>query len=490
MSRTNRVYIIGAGFAGREIAREIVEKGVIGRVVAFLDDDEEKIGSRMDGIPVLGPINDVVQLVEKTPADEALIAIPGATRDQIRRLYSLLQQASFNRIRILPSISQIIDGQAHFIQTRRIDPQDLLGRTPINISLRESLEYLRGKRVLITGAGGSIGSEVARQLLSGGAERLYLLGHGENSIFEIDSELRLLQEEGVGERATIIPIVGELTDRQYVRFLLKRLKADVVFHTAAYKHVPMMEGNPVAAMANNVFGTLHLLEAADEAGVQRLVFVSTDKAVNPVSVYGVSKMLAERIILEWSETETAAMVVRFGNVLASRGSILPIFSRQIAKGGPVTVTNREATRFFMTIPEAVSLVLEAGGVGTHGSLYVLDMGEPVNIKDLAEQLIRFYGYEPDVDIPIVYTGLRPGEKLTESLFREDESGLPTEYERIVAVRRPPLDRSNLSEVLDKLRPICFFNPDHPDLYRNRRNLRSVLRSLVPTLPQPEKEPEY
>ncbi len=490
MSRTNRVYIIGAGFAGRAIAKDLAEKGVIGRVVAFLDDDDQKIGSRIDGIPVLGPISDVVELVGKTPADEALIAIPGATRDDIRRLYGILQQASFSKIRILPSVSQIIDDQAHFIQTRQIDPQDLLGRTPVNISLRRSLKYLRGKRVLITGAGGSIGSELARQLLSGGAERLYLLGHGENSIFEIDSELRLLQEEGVGERAQIVPVIGELSDRDYMRFLLKRLKADVVFHTAAYKHVPLMEENPVAAIANNVFGTIHLLEAAAEAAVQRLVFVSTDKAVSPVSVYGVSKLLAERIVLEWNRSSTASMVVRFGNVLASRGSILPLFSRQIAKGGPVTVTDPAATRFFMTIPEAVSLVLEASGVGTGGSLYVLDMGEPVNIRELADQLIRFYGYEPGTDIPIVYTGLRPGEKTTENLFGAGETGIPTDYERILAVRRPELDRTWLEGVIDRLRPVCFPDPGQPGIFRNRRHLRAVLHDAVPSLPVRENEPEY
>ena len=490
MSKNSRIFVIGAGFAGRAIAHELRTKGVVGTVVAFLDDDKNKIGTRIDGIPVLGPIAEVVELVEKTPADEALIAIPSAGRDLLRRLYTTLQRANFRRIRILPTVSQIVDGQAHFIQTRQIDPQDLLGRNPIKINLRQSLRYLRGKRVLVTGAGGSIGSELARQLLSGGAERLYLLGHGENSIYEIDAELRLLQEEGVGERATIVPIVGELTDRAYTEFLLQRLHADVVFHTAAYKHVPMMEANPIAAIQNNVLGTLNLLQSAQRAGVARFVLVSTDKAVQPTSIYGASKRLAEQITLAYADESMAAMVVRFGNVLGSRGSVLPLFRRQIEKGGPVTVTDRRATRFFMTIPEAVSLVLKAGGVGEAGQVYVLDMGEPVNIWDLAEQLIRFYGYEPGRDIEIKEIGMRGGEKMLETLFDASESPQPTEYQRIVRVQRPAASRAELEHALERLRPICFFDPQVPQSYRNRRVLRTVIRDLIPSVEAYPDEPEY
>ncbi|MFW5796191.1 MAG: polysaccharide biosynthesis protein [Alkalispirochaeta sp.] len=527
-----RIYVIGAGFAGRGIARELAEKGVVGTVVAFLDDDPDKIGTRIEGIPVLGPIEEIASLVEKTPADEALIAVPSASRESLRRLYTILRRGNFERIRILPTISQIVGDDAHFIQTRQIDPQDLLGRTPVNINLREALSYLRGKRVLITGAGGSIGSELARQLLYGGAERLYLFGHGENSVYEIDAELRLLQEEGVGESATIVPIVGELTDRDYVRFLLRRLKADVIFHAAAYKHVPMMEANPVAAIQNNVFGTLHLREAAEEAGVRRLVLVSTDKAVAPNSVYGASKRLAEEIIRA-SAVGTAGesapgIVVRFGNVLGSRGSILPLFRRQIEKGGPVTITDAGASRYFMTIPEAVSLVLQAGGAGTGGGLYVLDMGEPINIRDLAEQMIRFYGYEPDRDIPIVEIGLRPGEKREESLFDTFERPGELLSDRIYQVHRSatgiaegapsaggapsatntrreevvqsetearhdtgaPSAAIPLPEMIAALRPICFFDQTRREEYRNRRYLRRVLQTVFPDLRNDPREPEY
>lgn len=489
--RQNRIYIIGAGFAGRSIAKEIRDKGILGKVVAFLDDDREKIGTKIDAVPVLGPIEDVVSLLETTPADEALIAIPTAGREKLAELYQTLKRARFSRIRILPSISQIVDGDAHLIQTREIDPQDLLGRNPIQINLRESLSYLRDKRVLVTGAGGSIGSELCRQLLSGGAERLYLFGHGENSIYEIERELRILQEEGVGEKATIVPVIGELQDRDYVRFILKRLRADVIFHAAAYKHVPMLEANPVSAVQNNVFGTLNLLDAAEEAGTKRLVLISTDKVVDPVSVYGTSKRIAEDLVLSRNGHEKREfMVVRFGNVLGSRGSIIPLFRKQIEKGGPVTITEPEASRYFMTIPEASSLVLQSGGVGVGGELYLLDMGEPILIRELAEQMVRFYGYSPGSDIELRYIGLRPGERRSEQLHSRDECPAELKLSRIMRIDRHESRSSSLSQLLNALKPICYFDRERPDVYRNRRELRATLSSYIPTLNVPEDEPEY
>ncbi len=482
--RATRIYIIGAGFAGRTIARELTAKEIFGDVVAFLDDDAQKIGSHLEGVPVLGPIRDVAHLLRRNPADEAIIAIPSATREYLQELYATLKQAGFARIKILPGISQIIEGDAHLIQAREIDPQDLLGRTPVAIGLKESIAYLRGKRVLITGAGGSIGGELARQLLSGGASRLYLLGHGENSIYQIDKELRLLQEEGVGEKAVIVPIVGDLKDREYVRFILSRLKADVIFHAAAYKHVPMMEANPVAAIENNAFGTANLVAAAKEFGVKRFVLISTDKAVDPVSVYGASKHLCERIVLEAGERADRGrhfMVVRFGNVLGSRGSIMPLFQRQIEKGGPVTVTHPEATRYFMTIPEACSLVLKAGGVGENGALYLLDMGEPVRIRDLAEQMIRFYGFELDRDIKIQYIGLRDGERLEERLWGRDEIPFDTAYPRIRRVEKREKPPYPLQDLLAELKPICSFEAEKAERYRDASELRTILRQAVPSI---------
>lgn len=486
---TSRIYIIGAGFAGVSIATEVKRKGILGTVVAFLDDDPAKIGTRIDAIPVLGPINDVIELLQRTPADEALIAMPGASRERLRQIYLVLHRAGFAKIRIVPSVTEIVDGEAHLIQTREINPEDLLGRTPVRMNLRRSLAYLRDKRVLITGAGGSIGSELARQLLSGGAERLYLFDHGENSLYEIERELKLLQEEGVGERATIVPIVGELQDHDYTDFILQRLRADAVFHAAAHKHVPMMEANPVEAVKNNVFGTENLVEASKRAGVERFVMISTDKAVAPRSIYGASKRIAEYTVLAASSAERQYMVVRFGNVLGSRGSIIPLFENQIRRGGPVTLTHPDITRYFMTISEASALVLQAGGVGSGGELYILDMGEPVRIRDLAEQMIRFYGYEPERDIPIETVGLRPGEKLSESLIDQGEEIEQTEYPRLNRLSRVAT-LAQLEHLLETLRPICYRSPDAPEHYRNRRELRAAVRAAIPSVEEVPDEPTY
>ena len=487
-----KIVIIGAGFAGRAVAQEIKSKGILGKTTAFIDDDAKKIGTTVDGIPVLGPVSEIRSLKERLGAEEALIAIPTAEKKQLRRIYTYLKEARFSKIRILPGISQIIDGDPHLIQAREIDPQDLLGRTPVAIPLKESLSYLRGKRVLITGAGGSIGSELSRQLLSGGAERLYLFGHGENSIYEIERELRLLQEEGVGDKATVVPIIGELQDRDYIRFLLQRLRADVIFHCAAYKHVPMVEANPVEAIKNNVFGTKTLVEASVEFEISKLVFISTDKSVSPVSIYGASKYLAEQIVLGHrnDSPRTSCMVVRFGNVLGSRGSIVPLLRRQIEKGGPVTITDPRAKRFFMTIPEAASLVLKTGGMGKNGGLYVLDMGEPILVDELARQMISFYGYTPDQDIEIQYIGLRPGEKLKEQLWNGNENPVPTEHVRILTIPSMQTDVEKTELLLSRLKPVCYFKPGEPDMFRNKRELKKILSEFVPSVPVDLNEAPY
>ena len=488
--KSKNIIIIGAGFAGTTIAAEIEKKGVLGTVVGFLDDDDKKIGTAIQNIPVLGPIGDASRVREHYDADEALIAIPSADRKKLEFIYSVLKKAGYLKIRILPSVSQIIDGDAHFIQTREIDAQDLLGRNPVMIPLKESLRYLRGRRVLITGAGGSIGSELARQLLSGGAERLYLFGHGENSIYEIERELKILQEEGVGEKASVVPVIGELRDRDFIKFIMKRLDADVVFHCAAYKHVPLMESNPIEAVKNNVFGTKTLVEAALEAEISRFVFISTDKAVQPICIYGASKLIAEEIVLENNTDSSAFIVVRFGNVLGSRGSIVPLLRKQIFKGGPVTITDPNISRFFMTIPEAASLVLKAGGVGKGGNLYILDMGEPIRIKELAEQMVRFYGFKPHEEIKFKYIGLRPGEKLIEQLSTENDRLEPTEHVSINRLDRNGKSLFELGKVIEELKPFCYFDKNNPQYYRNKRMLREALADYVPTLEVNENEPEY
>jgi FlaA1/EpsC-like NDP-sugar epimerase len=483
--KASRLYIIGAGFAGITLAREIRTKGIFGDLSAFLDDDPAKIGGRIDGVPVLGPVKDIARLLRMNSADEAIIAMPSAQREYIGEVYGALKNAGFGTIRILPSVSQIIDGDAHLIQTREIDPQDLLGRNPVTVNLKESLRYLRGKRVLVTGAGGSIGSELCRQLLSGGAQRLYLFGHGENSIYQIDRELRVLQDEGVGEKATLVPVIGDLTDAPFIDYILGRLRADVIFHTAAYKHVPMMEENPVAVIANNVFGTDNLIKSAQKNRVKRFVLVSTDKAVEPVSVYGASKLICEQLVLRAGLAEDSRranyMAVRFGNVLGSRGSIVPLFQKQIEKGGPLTVTDPRMRRWFMTIPEACSLVLKAGGVGDNGRLYLLDMGEPVLIKDMAEQMIRFYGFEPEQDIKIEYIGLRKGERLDEALWAKNETPEDTDFPRIKRLARNAPEEPDLETLMAALKPICIYDPENPRAYRDSRLLRELLRKAVPSL---------
>ena len=442
-----RIYIIGAGFAGRAIARDIRNKAVFGTVVAFLDDDAAKIGDKVEGVPVLGPIRDVVNLLRRTPADEAIIAIPSATKEFLRELYFLLKRAGFVRIRIVPGIAQIVEGDAHLIQAREIESQDLLGRSPVAVGLRESLSYLRGKRVLITGAGGSIGSELSRQLLSAGVARLYLFGHGENSIYQIDRELRLLSEEGVGEKTTIVPLIGDLKDADYMGFVLGRLKAEAALPRGRLQTRTDDGGESGRRRAQQRARHPQPRRRGLDSGVRRFVLVSTDKAVDPVSVYGASKLLAERIVVEAASRAAPGrdfMVVRFGNVLGSRGSIVPLFRRQIEKGGPVTVTHPEASRYFMTIPEACSLVLKTGGVGRSGQTYLLDMGEPVRIRDLAEQIIRFYGYEPGRDIKIEYIGLRRGERVEERLYSPDEvlgaHGIPSDQQARTEGRDPAFGR--------------------------------------------------
>ena len=482
-----RLYIIGAGFAGQTIAADIKRKRIFGTVAAFLDDDKALIGTKIDGVPVLGTIDNLASIFRPTEDDEAIIAIPSAAVERIREIYESLKKSGFLRIKILPGISQVVNGTARFVQIREIDPLDILGRTPVTIPLKESLAYLRGKRVLITGAGGSIGSELSRQLLSGGAERLYLFGHGENSIYQIDRELRLLQSEGVGEKASVVPIIGDMADRAYVDYIIGRTRCDVIFHCAAYKHVPMMEENPVAAVANNVFGTQNLLDAAARHGVKRFVLISTDKAVEPVSVYGVSKLLSEKLVLDAARTASDSanfMFVRFGNVLGSRGSILPLFMEQIKNGGPVTVTSPDMERYFMTIPEACSLVLQTGGVGKNGESYLLDMGERIKIIELAEQIIRFSGLEPHKDIGITIVGKRKGERETEPLWLAEEEPKKTEYAKILRLKNLEFTHDYITALLAKLKPICTCSPNElPDagIFRNKELLLEILCAEFPSL---------
>ena len=476
-----RIYIIGAGFAGQTIADDIKRKKVFGKVNAFLDDDKTIIGNQIDGIPVLGPISSVASILNNSDLDEAIIAIPNASVERIREIYTTLQKNRFKNIKILPGISQVVDGDPHLVQTRQIDPLDILGRTPIVISLKESLNYLRGKRVFITGAGGSIGSELARQLLSGGAERLYLFGHGENSICNIYRELKVLQAEGVGEKATIVPIIGDMRDREYVDYIIKNTKCDVIFHCAAYKHIPMVEENQVAAIENNVFGTKNLLDASLKYKVSRFIFISSYKAVSPVSVYGVSKMICEKLVLsaaKKAQKNQNFTFVRLGNVLGSRGSFLPVLQNQIKTGGPVTVTDKYMVRYFMTIPDASSLILQAGGIDNNSSAYLLDMGDPIKILDFAEQLIKFSGLEPYKDIDIKFIGAQKGERTNELRYLDEEKPVATKYQNILKLENIDYPEEKLSSLLEKLRPCCFFTAGHESDFRNKEKLTKILYNEI------------
>lgn len=477
MSTThNRLFIIGAGFAGCAIAREILERKNRIKIMAFIDDDQNKVGTEIMGIPVIGPINQMPQVLRTEPSDEALIAIPSASRRKLQTIYFQMELIGFRRIKIVPAMSQIIGNGVHLALTREINPLDVLSRPPIDIDLQGSLEYVSKKRVLITGAGGSIGSELARLLLYGGVSRMYLLGHGENSIFEIERELNLLQEENIGVKTDIIPIIGELQDHDYITHLCHKLQADIIFHAAAYKHVNLAEENPVAVIANNVYSTLNLLQAARAANIPRVISISTDKAVAPTGIYGASKLIAEQLTLLHD-----GIAVRFGNVFGSRGSIIPIFQKQIEHGGPVTVTSPTARRFFMTISEAAALVLKTCGIGQNGCLYALDLGEDMSIREIAEQLITFYGYDPENEIKIEYIGMKPGEKERETLLSEDETGEKTAAHGIGKIASPAIDAQALEQLLATLRQICYYQEEHKEQYRNEQLLRAELKKYIPTL---------
>ena len=362
---------------------------------------------------------------------------------------------------------------------------NLIDREPVQVSLNKALHYVKNKRILITGAGGSIGRELCKQLLIGGASRLYLFGHGENSLYQT-REILLAEKDRKIPDNEIITIIGEIQDREYMSFIMKRVKADVVFHTAAHKHVPITEANPVEAIKNNVFGTKNVVDASREADVKKFVLISSDKAVDPICIYGASKNLAEEIVLKAGFNDHRFLVVRFGNVLGSKGSIVPLFIKQINEGGPVTVTDKNVTRYFMTIPEAVSLILKVGGIGFGGELYLLNMGEPIKIIDLAKKLIK----ESNKQIDIKITGLRPGDKLTEELWDKNKEVLfNTRYRGIMKVER--LTKiEDIDIILERLKPICFFDNHFSNKYRKRSELKEILKNIFPSLRTLDHEPEY
>lgn len=421
-----KTLIIGAGEAGALLAGDLARNASDLLPAGFVDDDPKKGGKRVAGFDVLGDTSRLAEIVREGGFKVVLIAIPSAQGRKIRTLYDQLAPLGV-QVRLLPSLRELAGGQVSITRPRNVKLEDLLGRDPVRIDLDESSNYIRGRRVLITGAGGSIGSEIVRQVLQNDPSELLLLGHGEQSIY-----LLLESLGGMGGKIPLHPIISDVADGTAMEDLFRRWHPQLVFHAAAHKHVPLMEFSPREALRVNGLGTRTLARAAGRYGAERMVLISTDKAVNPSSVMGATKRVAERVLEQEQRRfpNTAYMAVRFGNVLGSRGSVIPKFERQIAEGGPVTVTAPQMKRYFMLIPEAVSLVIQAGALGEGGELFVLDMGEPVLIAEMAELLIRLYGYEPHRDIPIVFTGIRPGEKLEEELFYDPATVHPTSRAKI------------------------------------------------------------
>ncbi len=422
-----RILVIGAGEAGRMVSREIATHPELGfTVTGFVDDDPAKRGTVIDGSTVLGGKAEIAVLVAREQVTLVIIAIPSAPGRVIRDIVSACRDCAV-RVRIVPGIFEIIAGDVHLNNIRPIRVEDLLGRETVRV---ESAGLVRGKRVLVTGAAGSIGSELCRQILRGEPGELYALDNGETELFNLGQEL--------GGHQGYVPVMGDIRDRQRMTAVFAAVEPHLVFHAAAYKHVPMMERAPGEAVKTNVFGTQAVVELAVAHGVERFVLISSDKAVNPTNVMGATKRLAERVVLAAAGGPTKCAVVRFGNVLASRGSVVPIFQAQIAAGGPLTVTHPDAVRYFMTIPEAAQLVIKAGGFGEHGEIFLLDMGDPIRIQDLARNLITLSGLRPDQDIEVTFSGLRPGEKLFEELLTSGEGIEPTAHPKIFRTAPEPL----------------------------------------------------
>ena len=441
-----RTLIVGAGEAGSLLLKEIRrQQSAAYNVIGFIDDSPEKNGMRLHGLPVLGDTKHLKALVRLHDIEDVIIAMPSADRFVVRNILNSCQKARV-RFKILPSISGIIDGTVSISQIKDVDIEDLLGREPVILDEQGIGKYLTGKKVLITGAAGSIGSEICRQVARYAPQKIILFENAETPLYQIEKELAASYPN-----SRIIPIIGDVKNKDRVEKVFDDFAPDVVFHAAAYKHVPMMEYNPVEAVANNVFGTKIVADAAHQFRVKNFVMISTDKAVNPTNVMGATKRVAEIYVQALArKSQTKFTTVRFGNVLGSSGSVIPLFKEQIKNGGPVTVTDKRVVRYFMTIPEATQLVLQAGCIGNGGEIFVLDMGDPVRIVDLAEELIRLSGLVPNEDIEIIYTGLRPGEKLFEELLISGEGVKPTSHQKIKVLDAVPSDYGSVTSELELL----------------------------------------
>ena len=461
------VMIIGAGEAGKALVNEFATSSYVSsRVCCLIDDNSVKWGKRLGGIPIVGGRNEIAAAVGKYNIHRIIYAIPSGSAQTRKNILAICSTTGC-QVQVVPGIYQLVNGEVSVSKLRKVDVQDLLGRDPIRVNLDEILHFISGKVVMVTGGGGSIGSELCRQIAKSNPRQLIIFDIYENNAYDIQMELKRTYPS-----LNLVTLIGSVRNTARVDWVLGKYRPELVFHAAAHKHVPLMEESPNEAIKNNVFGTYKMAKAAAAHGVKRFVLISTDKAVNPTNIMGASKRLCEMVVQMMNrESDTEFVAVRFGNVLGSNGSVIPLFKRQIEAGGPVTVTHPDIIRYFMTIPEAVSLVLQAGYYAKGGEIFVLDMGEPVRIDDMARNLIRLSGYEPDVDIKVEYTGLRPGEKLFEELLMEEE-GLKATANKLIHIGRPiEMDDEKFKQQLQRLDAAYREESDH---------MKELVAQIVPT----------
>ncbi|MBQ2982961.1 MAG: polysaccharide biosynthesis protein [Lachnospiraceae bacterium] len=469
-SNATNVLIVGAGQAGLMLAKEIQASTYLDKkLIGFIDDNRNKKGKYLMGIPILGNRYDIADIVGKHSIDEIYVAIPSLDKAQLKEILNICSETGA-KVKSLPGVYQLVNGEVSISKLRNVQIEDLLGRDTISVDMSEIGGSITGKTVLVTGGGGSIGSELSRQIAGYRPKELIIVDIYENNAYEIQQELK----RKYADKLKLTTLIASVRNTHRMESIFEKYRPDIVFHAAAHKHVPLMEDSPCEAIKNNVFGTYKTAMAAGKYGAKRFVLISTDKAVNPTNIMGASKRLCEMIVQYLDKKyETEYVAVRFGNVLGSNGSVIPLFKKQIEEGGPVTVTHKEIIRYFMTIPEAVSLVLQAGTYAKGGEIFVLDMGEPVKIDTLARNLIRLSGYEPDIDIKIEYTGLRPGEKLYEELLM-DEEGMQETANKLIHIGKPiDMDYESFIDGLMELKSACEM-----DISDNM--IKEKVKSLVPT----------
>lgn len=466
-----KIMIIGAGEATNMIMREIENSRYLenSKVVCIIDDDPKKVGRFIRGVKIVGSRERIKEYARYYDIDEIIFAIPSASHEEQRKILNICKETPCN-LKIIPGVYQMVDGEFSIQNIRNVDVLDLLGRDPVEVDLDSIMGYVKGKTVMVTGGGGSIGSELCRQIISHKPERLIIFDIYENSAYDIQQELKMSNPD-----ADVVTLIGSVRNTTRLEAVFSQYKPDIVYHAAAHKHVPLMEVSPNEAVKNNVVGTWNVAKMADKYGVKRFVMISTDKAVNPTNVMGATKRICEMIIQAYNDiSKTEFVAVRFGNVLGSNGSVIPLFKKQIEAGGPVTVTHPDIIRYFMTIPEAVSLVLQAGAYAKGGEIFILDMGEPVRIDDLAKNLIRLSGYTLGVDMEIKYTGLRPGEKLYEELLM-DEEGLQETKNKLIHIGKPiQFNKDTFFDELEELKEIAY--DESEDI---RRYIKKVVKTYHP-----------